>query len=292
MKYHLCALSLAAVCLFPLQAAAQAKPINLYVSVLDGKGNPVKNLGASDFHVSEDGVAREVLKVAPATEPLTVALLVDDSQAATRAIQQMREGIHDFITGLAGKGDIALVTFGERPTILTDYTADQKRLLDSAGRIFARPGSGAYLLEAIQEVTRGLEKRTAPRPVIVVLRMEDVEFSNLYYQTVLDELNKSGAALEVISIGQPESPNSDEKRNRDLVLSQGTTDTGGRRDQVLAPTGIPIHMQQLAAELADQYVVTYARPQQLIPPKRVDVKVSQPDVTVRARTRTGEVGGR
>lgn len=292
MKYHLCALSLAAACGFPLQAAAQAKPTDLYVSVLDGKGNPVKNLAASDFHVTEDGVSREVLKVAPATEPLTVALLVDDSQAAGRAIQQMRAGVHDFITALTGKGDIAIVTFGERPTIVTDYTPDQKRLLDSADKIFARPGAGAYLLEAIQEVTRGFKQRTAARPVIVVLRVEDVEFSNLYYQQVLDELNTSGATLDVVSVGQPQGPTTDENRNRDLVISQGTVDTGGRRDQVLAVTGIPLRMQQLAAELADQYVVTYARPEQLIPPKRVDVKVSQPGVTVRARTVTGQVGAR
>ena len=292
MKYHLCALSVAAACLVPLQAAAQARPTDLYVSVLDGSGNPVKDLAASDFHVTEDGVTREVLKVAPATQPLTVALLVDDSQAAGRATQEMRLGIHDFITALAGKGDIAIVTFGERPTIVTDYTPDQKRLLDSADKIFARPGAGAYLLEAIQQVARGLEKRTATRPVIAVLRVEDVEFSNLYYQQVLDDVNKSGATLDVISIGQPKGPTTDENRNRDLVISQGTVDTGGRRDQVLAVTGIPQRMQQLAAELTNQYVVTYARPEQLIPPKHIDVKVSKPGVTVRARTLTGQVGAR
>ena len=292
MKYPVYALLLATACLFPIAAGAQSKPTNIYVSVLDGKGDPVKNLAASDFHVTEDGVAREVLKAAPATDPLTVALLVDDSQASTRAIQQIRQGVEDFVTGLAGKGEISIVSFGERPEIITDYTSDQKKLLDGAKKIFARPGSGAYLLEAIEEVCHGLEKRNAARPVIAVLMLEDVEFSNLYYQRVLDELNKAGATLHVISLGQPAGPTTDENRNRDLVVSQGTHDTGGRRDQVLAMTGIPFHMQQLAAELSNQYVVTYARPEQLIPPKRVDVTVSKADVTVRARTRTGVTGAR
>lgn len=292
MKYPVYALLVAAACLIPITADAQAKPTNIYVSVLDSKGNPVKNLAKADFHVSEDGVTREVLKAAPATDPLTVALLVDDSQAATRAIQQIRQGMQDFVTGLAGKAEISIVTFGERPTIVTDYTSDQKKLLDGTQKIFARPGSGAYLLEAIEEVCHGLEKRKAARPVIAVLMLEDVEFSNLYYQRVLDELDASGATLHVISLGQPAGPTTDENRNRDLTISQGTHNTGGRRDQVLAMTGIPPHMRQLAAELVNQYVVTYARPEQLIPPKRVEVTVSRPDVTVRARTRTGLAGAR
>ena len=98
--------------------------------VVDSKGNPATDLTAADFRVREDGVAREVLKAGPATEPLTVALLVDDSQAAGPALQMIREALDSFITALSGKAEIALVTFGERPTVAVDYTTDQKKLLD------------------------------------------------------------------------------------------------------------------------------------------------------------------
>src|SRR5687767_2887596 len=112
MKQAISAVVLAAACLGPSFASAQAKPTAVYVSVLDAKGDPVSGLTAADFRVREDGAAREVLTAGPATEPLTVALLVDDSQATTRATQMIREAVDEFIKSFAGKANIALITFG------------------------------------------------------------------------------------------------------------------------------------------------------------------------------------
>jgi VWFA-related protein len=293
MKYPLLSLSLAAACLLPSSIHAQTKPTDVYVSVVDAKGDPASGLTAADFRVREDGVAREVLKAGPATEPLTVALLVDDSQAASAGIQMIRDGVESFIKGLAGKAEIALLTFGERPTIAVEYTTDQKKLLDGAHRIFPRSGAGAYLMDAIVEVSKGLQKRKAARPVIAVLTLDNnVEFSNRHYDNVLSELDKSGAALHVVALGQPSTNLNDEMRNRNQVIAMGTERTGGRRDNVLALTAAGPRMAQLAAELVAQYVVTYARPETLIPPEKIDVTVTKPGLTARARTHTGQVGAR
>ncbi len=293
MKYALAALPVLAALAAPPSAALQTKPIDVYVSVVDSKGDPATGLTAADFRVKEDGVAREVLKAAPATEPLTIALIIDDSQVSGPAIQMIREGAENFVTALAGKAEISLQTFGDRPKIEVEYTNDQKKLLDGVHHLFARPGSGAYLMDAIVEASRGLEKRKPARPVIAVLMIDrDVEFSNLYYQNVLEAIDKSGATLHVISLGPVHQTMGDEIRNRDQVVAIGTERTGGRRDTVLAYTGAGPKMKQLAAELLDQYVVTYARPDRLIPPEKIDVTVSKPGLTARARTRTAQAGAR
>jgi VWFA-related protein len=283
MKHWCFALLVAACCIRPAAVLAQAKPTTIYVSVLDSKGEPATGLTAADFVVKEDDGAREVLKAEPATEPLTVALLVDDSQALNEGVQFIREAARDFVKTVAGKADIAVITFGERPTIAQDYTRDEQAILAATNRIFPRSGAGSYLLDAIIETSRGLQKKEAARPVIVVLMLEDVEFSNRYYEQVLTELDKSHAALHVVAIGTPDSGlTSDEIRNRNMVVSEGTSRTGGRRDQVLALSGAPARMTQLAKELLNQYIVTYARPERLIPPTRVDVSTTRPGLTVRA----------
>jgi VWFA-related protein len=265
--------------------ASDARTRDIYVSVLDSKETPVTGLTAADFTVKEDGVSREVLRAGPATAPLQLILLVDDSEALTPALQPMREGLTKFVEKMHGHGDIGIVTVGDRPTSLVPPTTDVSALQRGITRIFARSGAGAYMLEGIQEVSQGFQKRKAERAVIVAITMEGVEFSNLQYDSVLKTLDASGAALHVLSIGSPNRSMSDELRNLNMVIAEGTKNTGGRRDQVLAVSGIPEALLRVAEELNNQYVVTYGRPERLIPPEKIQVTVSRPGVTVRARTK-------
>ena len=66
-----------------------------------------------------------------------------------------------------------------------------------------------------------------------------------------------------------------------MVLDKGTSDTGGRRDQVLAPSALKDRLALLATQLLHMYRVTYARPQSLIQPERVTVSAAKPGMVAR-----------
>ena len=113
--------------------------------------------------------------------------------------------------------------------------------------------------------------------MIVAITTEGPELSGRHYDTVLEPLRASGAAFHVVSVGAP--VNND--HNRSIVLQQGTRDSGGRYDTVLAGTALTGRLKQVAAELTHQFRVTYARPNTLIPPERVSVTAARSGLTVR-----------
>jgi VWFA-related protein len=279
----LAALSLAAFALaWPATIIGQARQRAMYVSVLDDSGAPVPDLGPSDFVIREDNIAREVLKVVPAEEPMQVAVLVDTSQAARDDISYFRTALPPFVSALtAGRNQVAIIAIGERPTVFTDYTTNPANLKKGIDRIWSMRDSGAYLLDGIVEVCQGFKKREATRPVIVSITTEGPELSNLQHDQVLEPLRATGAAFHAITLGRPSSSMSDEVRNRNIVLDEGPRATGGRRDDLLTSMALGGKLMQLANELTHQYRVTYARPESLIPPERVTVAAAKPGLTAR-----------
>jgi hypothetical protein len=260
--------------------AAQARERVLYINAYDSDTHkPVTGLGVRDFVIREDGREREVLRVTPATSPMPVALLIDNTQAATSAIADIRLAVTAFITAAEGLGPIALVGFADRPTILTDYTTTMKTLQSGVGRIFAVPASGATLLDAIRDTARGLGRREDDRAAMVVLTTEGTEFSTLHYRQVLDALRDSGAQLHAVVLTNPGSSlTSDEARNRAFVLDAGSKQSGGLRWDVLATSAFENQLRELAGVLKSQYRVVYARPESLIPPERTEISSARPGV--------------
>ena len=262
---------------------AQTLQRGIYTSVLDKDGSPVAGLTPADFVVREDNIAREVLRVEPATAPMQIALLVDNSQRSSNNIRDIREAATEFIKSVSGtpmKNEVAVIAVAERPTILVDYTTDQAKLLK--GAIFTQPGSGTYMLDGLLETSKAFKKREAARPVIVAIATNGPELSNRYRDQVIDAIKDAGASLHIVMLGPPPTDVlSNEGRERAVIFEEGPRQTGGRYDNVLAASALPARLKQVADELTHQYLVTYARPQTLIPPERVTITSKRPDVKVR-----------
>jgi Mg-chelatase subunit ChlD len=244
----------------------------------------VTGLAANEFVVREDDVAREVLRVLPATEPMHIALLIDTSQAMEEHMLDVRNALRSFFKQMGGKHDIALIGLGERPTVLLDYTRDASRLEKAVGSVFSRSGSGTYILDGIVESSNGLRRRKATRPHIIVYAARGPEFSERYHQSVIDALRESGATLHTLALNRPGAAMSTrEEQELAKAIADGTRLTGGRRDDLLTPMALSDRLESVGNELENQYQVVYARPSRLVPPKTVEVTVKRPSATIRAR---------
>ena len=270
-------------------AARQAQERVVYVSAFDAATRkPLASLSPNDIVVREDDVSREVLRIAPATSPMPLALVVDNSQAMAPSIADLRRALTAFVTGIEGLGPVTFVTVADRPTIVVPYTTARQELVEGVNRLFHGPTSGATLIDAISEVAKGLRRRESDRAAIVAVTGEFTEFSQAAYQTVLEDLRDSGAALHVVVLTNPEgSFATEEARTRATVLDRGPRESGGLRIDLLTSLSFEPRLSELAAILRSQHRVVYSRPPALIPPKRIEVSGARREIEARGTPARG-----
>src|SRR4051812_6687030 len=92
---------------------AQADDRVIYTSVVTKDGEPVLDLNIKDFTVREDGQPREILSVARDTDPLQIALLVDNSATMRNQLSDLRRALTAFVDATRDGVQIALITLAE-----------------------------------------------------------------------------------------------------------------------------------------------------------------------------------
>ncbi len=143
-------------------------------------------------------------------------------------------------------------------------------------------GSGSYLIQAVDDVAKGLGKRDFERAVIVAVTAGGPEFTDRSYDEFIPRLRDSGATFYAMVIA-PTPPNLSDygQRNREMFLDAATRATGGSRVTLLSSLALAGALDRLADELTSQYRITYGRPETLIPPERIEVSVKRPGLTAR-----------
>ena len=298
--------------------SAQANEQSIFVSVLQ-RDTPIVDLRAEEFVVEEDEQPREVLRVEPASIiPMQVAILVDDSRGVTSALSHMRGGLSDLIDALPDGQQVAFITFGDEMRTVVDYTREKARLRTAATRFVTFSETGSYLPNALVATALDLWKRGAIRPIIILVTTEGTNtatgrlssgpqvpggvsprgFLGLGYDRVLDVLRETRTAVHTLVVrgvgvptfGAGPSASSSTRgllreglgdRDRAALLEQLPKVTGGGREELGTTSALAELLTRIANEVANQYLVTYARPPGLIPPTKIEVSVTRDRMTVR-----------
>ncbi len=277
----------------PRDAELALRPARtVYVTVTDKSGIPVTDLSAEDFVVKEGGKSRDVISAAVTNVPLRIAIIVDDNGTGI-----FRSGVARFIERLQGFAEFSLSAINVQQIKLVDFTSRGDDLSAAINRLVARPAAndGGQLLEGIYDTAKDFQKRFARRPVIVALTVGGEEHSTVPAHHVLEELQKSGAALHVIAVNSSAlrgtavalKPSAllEENLNLSEVLGDGSKQTGGTRGEIVASAGIVAGLQQLAEELRSQYAVSFSRADKPNSNDKLNVAVKRAGLNVRAPIR-------
>jgi hypothetical protein len=274
-----------------VRAQSTDRQQTLYISAVDGNGNPVEDLSVDDVVVREDGRVREILSVTRATDPMDVALLVDTSAAAVANIQDLRRGVSAIIDAIDEPHRVALVTLGARPRVVVDYTTNRERLIEAAESLFALSNDAGTRLDGIVEVAQGLQQRDTARAVIVPIVFDGIETTRFYSNDVLAALERSGAALHAVTVGPGFNTGQEPSRSLSEVWQRGTRESGGQRVTVLAPNALDTVLARIGVELSSQYRVTFGRPDSLIPPESLEISPNREGLTLRGTWARENAGG-
>jgi Ca-activated chloride channel homolog len=297
--------------------------VGVPVTVLDRQGRLIPDLKQSDFHVYEDGVEQEIAYFAPVEAPVTVLLLSDQGLFPKHLVKNFQETALAFADQLRPGDKVIAAKFGDTKfEVLTKTDAAVQKgphqikwrfgtalhdAVDSAIRYMnGLRGRKAIVLfsnglvprvevvtmvmssgQVVSDTVTKAPERTTPRQTLNEAEESDAPIYVMYYDTMND----------AVRFG-PKPGTRDWQFRESLARLRNDYVEGAQYLRALAeksgarlfpankPPGLDEAFTQIRNELRQQYSLGYypKKPGQPNDRREIRVRVTRPDVVVRART--------
>jgi VWFA-related protein len=252
--------------------------IELYVSVTDRSGDPVRGFGAGDFEVFVDGEPQQLQRFDnAANQPVHAGILFDTSLSMLDRLDAAEEAALHFFELVLGPGDRAcLITFNDRPDLAVGFTGSKEALAGGLADLVAEGETALYdsILYSLYYFG-GLRGKRA-----LILLTDGGDSSSEYrFDDVLEFARRSQVAI--YSIGIDISPRELMFRGR---LQQLCNETGGRCFFITGASELPRVYERIETEVRSRYLLVFESPEgDRDAFRKVEVKLKDP----RARGRRG-----
>ena len=256
--------------------STQVTQVEVYATVTDKDGRPLKGLQAEDFVVLEDDVKQEVTTFVGGDFPAAVALAIDRSFSMQGApLSVARTAGRVFVASLKPEDRVMLISISGNVEVLAPLSQDREPLLQALGALDA--WSSTSLNDALIKALDLLEAEIGRRAIVVLSDGAD-RYSQAREADVLTRARRSDVMVYPIAIG----------RTRPTLFAELAALTGGRSFHLRDPKNLQKTLQTIAADLGAQYLLGYAP---ATPPRpgaedwrSITVRVNRPGVLVRARS--------
>jgi Ca-activated chloride channel family protein len=149
---------------------ARFPEVDVYVSVTDADGQPVKNLMPEDFSLDEDGQPVSLTHVSRAGEqgPVTAVLVIDKSGSMNHAnkMKAAREAATAFVQLMRPGDTTGVIAFNTQVTTVQPLTDDREVLIEAIKGIEAVDDTAMY--DALHEASAMLEPVSGRKAIIIV----------------------------------------------------------------------------------------------------------------------------
>ena len=259
--------------------------VNVAVTVMDRKGNPVAGLTADAFEVVEEGKPQTVRYFAAGDAsgdqpPMHLGLLIDVSESMGDDLAFSKTAAIRFLNTLTDAVDITLVDFDTEIRTARYSQNEYARLIE---RIRLKKAAGdTALYDAIGTYLDGAAGQDGRKVMLLYTDGGDTR-SALGLSGLMDLLKASD--VTVYAIGELEHQSTLTRNTQRAILEQIADATGGRAFFPLAIKELDSVYEKVLAEIRAQYTLGYVSSNEQKDGKwrKVEVRMKRRDLKTRAR---------
>ena len=260
------------------QFSARVNTIEVYVSVSDATGGPVRGLTAADFEVHDNGEPQQVSVFTAEELPLSVAIAIDRSFSIPAArLSAEIDAARTFIEALRPADRVMVLTIGSTVETVAPLSADHAAAIASLGRIDRWGTTPLYdaMLAAIDAI-----QAAAGRRALILLSDGRETDSRTSAAALSDQARRKDVLVYPIAVSSVRPP----------VFAEIASVTGGRSFVASDASTLKSTLRTIADDLRFQYLLGFS-------PSRTDrgewhsIRVAVRRDNVRVRARDGYVSG-
>lgn len=246
-------------------------------SVIDRRGNAVVNLTLEDFELRVDGQPRPLTEMTRSETSVKLAMLFDNSGSLDSAREfEKQAAIRFFRKVMRSKDEAAIYSIETDSYLAQTLTSDVPRLEQTIA-MFGRPEGGTSLFDAILSASTYLRPYSGRRVLVIVSDGIETTSRHTDFDLVVQRVLADDCQVYVVQTGLYEGANlralAAERR-----MERITSQTGGAVYLPKTTAQLDLAFDQIAADLAHQYVLSYYPPDDLR-----DGRMHMLDLTVKTR---------
>lgn len=249
--------------------------VEVYASVTDSRGEPVRGLGRGDFELREDGELQEIANFQSGDFPLSAAVALDRSfSMAGQRLELAKAGARAFLEELRAGDEAMVIAVGSEVEAVTPLSTDRPRQLEAVARLDAFGTTGLH--DAIIRSIDAVQPAKGRRALILLSDGND-RYSRASAEEALERARRSDVMIFPVALGNIRPP----------LFAELATLTGGRSYHVRDPNQLPGTLRAIARELREQYLLGYTPRRPIVAGsndwRSIAVTVKRAGAQVRAR---------
>jgi Ca-activated chloride channel family protein len=260
----------------PIQVDVNMVVVN--VTVTDPYDRIVTGLEQTNFQVYDEKVEQQIVAFSTEDAPISIGLIFDSSGSMGEKIQKSKEAALQFFKTSNPQDEFMLISFNERPNLLTSYTSNFENVQDHL--LFVKSSGKTALLDAIYLGLSKAKKASTSRKALLVISDGGDNHSRYTESDVKRAVKESDVQIYAVGIFEPLSARArtpEEARGPGLLADLAEV-SGGRMFSVEDANELPDIAEKISVELRNQYVIGY-RPSNLVRDgrwRRIRVKLNPP----------------